>query len=915
MSKPDEHAGSSGQPQGLIMVGAHGERRSTAGPGESLVLAVENLRPQKAHHATVSVDGREVFTDTVLTDHQGRIQPTVLWPLLGLEDPDFEQPLPVDEAIARWHGKRIGVAIRDGKRTTRRFEISVDSALAGPLLIAVDAEGIVRGGFEVGERDALLAIRHGPAWERARAFLVPRQHRWRVGDALRPVSLASGKVAAASFGLKRGSATVMLASSGELRPGAYDFVVRRLRYGWEDDELYLRPDDLIGGRWNTGLVVREPFWASKMIRGGCVNEQRQMVGRAIGVWPYIQFTDVFQAGENIYGALDPSALDPSLVSKMVAMYIVPHKTSAQWSSDPSLSHLAVLGGNPAVQRWLTQSYCINANFRLLWPNASQIGEFDVVADFGNNTGNPAAFVPDDTFTMPLDLIDGYTDPGFRIVPDPTIDTSFANSGSFSYDEATEGSVTVSGDFGGSWNVPLRGIVYFPADAPGATTPGQLSGAQATYPIVVIVHGNASSTTSYLGYNYLLQHLAQNGFIAASIHLQPGEQGTDRARVLRRHLQILFGRFGARVANNVGIMGHSRGGEAVVIAARLNQQEGWGYNINAVISLAPTNQYTFEQFAPPWAAPYLVIYGSLDGDLAGIGDTGFELYDRASGLRKSMAFVYRACHDRFNTVWGDGDFYFGQLTPSDIARVLSADSHQKIAKGYMTAFFRQHLRGEGQWAGIFKGEWVPAAVTASDGNLKIYTQYEDTAVETVDDFEGAHTSTSWQTSTIGGTVTSTGLPATPGENDLRTMDAQSPHATAGLLLAWDNVGDALRWEVPAGSRDFRPYEAVSFRVGQKVNSPSNPANEAQDLRITLTDGTGKARAIRVSKFAEIPYPVVRGYATYTKSAMRTVRIPMSAYTIKCLGVDAVDIGDIRTVALEFAEKPTGEIEIDSMQATA
>jgi hypothetical protein len=560
--------------------------------------------------------------------------------------------------------RRVGVTVRDGRRTVGRLDIDVDRELRRPLLVSVDDKGALRGGFEAGAFDALLAVHNGPTWDRARAYLVPRQHEWRIGDALRPVALAGGRLAAADFSLKRGAATVRLGKAGDLRAGAYAYIVRRLRYGWEDeDDLYLRPDDLIGGRWTTGLVVREPFWPSKMIRGGCVNEQRQMVGRQIGIWPYIQYTDVFQTGENIYGALDPAALDPSLISKMVAMYVVPHKTAAQWSADGSLAHLAVLGGNPAVQRWLTQSWCINANFRLLWPNATQLGEYHVVADFGNNTGNPATFVPDDTFTMPLDLIDGYTDPGFRIVPDPTSDTSFANAGSFTYDETTEGSVTVAGDFGSSWTVPLRAIVYFPADAPGATTPGQISAAQANYPLVVIVHGNASSTSSYLGYNYLLQHLAQNGFIAASIHLQPGEAGTDRARVLRRQLQILYGRFGASAANNVGIMGHSRGGEAVVIAARLNQQEGWGYNINAVISLAPTNQYTSEQFAPPWAAPYLVIYGSLDGDLGGIGDTGFELYDRASGLNKSMAFVYRACHDRFNTVWGDGDFYFGELTPA------------------------------------------------------------------------------------------------------------------------------------------------------------------------------------------------------------------------------------------------------------
>lgn len=912
---PRELLGRHAPSRDAVLLGDDDAPMSNLAPGESLRIHLRGLRPATPHSLAVAIDGKERFTDLMISDGKGAIEPTVLWPHIGLEDPDFERAMPIDEASRRWHGRNLEIVVRDGDRDVASLGVTIDAEMLRPILAAVDAEGALHPGFEIGKGDARLAIHNGPAWDRARAYLVPRQHVWRTGDAIRPVELLNGRDAVADLSLRRGRADVQLAGSEVLRPGAYDFIVRRLRYGWEDDDdLFLRPDDIVGGRWTTGLVVREPFWLSKMIRGGCVNEQRQMVGRQLGIWPYIQYTDVFQVGENIYGALDPSALDPALISKMVAMYVVPHKTAAQWSADSSLAHLAVLGGNPAVQRWLTQSWCINANFRLLWPNATQIGEYDVVADFGNNTGTPAAFVPDDAFTMPLDLIDGYTDPGFRIVPDPATDTSFANFGSYTYDETTQGSVAVTGD-GGSWTVPMRAIVCFPADAPGATTPSQISAAQPNYPLVVVVHGNSSASTSYLGYNYLLEHLARNGFIAASIHMLSGERGTDRARVLRQHLQVLFAQFGARMANNVGIMGHSRGGEAVVIAARLNQQEGWGYNLNAVISLAPTNQYTFEQFAPPWAAPYLVIYGSLDGDLGGISDTGFELYDRSSGLNKSMAFVYRACHDRFNTVWGDGDFYFGELAPSDIARVLTADSHQKIAKGYMTAFFRQHLRGEAEWAGIFKGEWIPAAVTASDGNMKIYVQYEDTTVETVDSFEGPHTATSWQTSTIGDAVAAMGLPSTPQENDLRTLDGQSPHATAGLMLVWDGLTDSIRFDLPAGSRDLRPYAAISFRVGQKVNSTSNPAGQPQDFRVTLTDGAGKVRAIRVSKFAEIPFPDVRGYASYTKSAMRTIRIPMSAYTIRCLGIDEVDISDIRSITFEFAEKATGEIALDSLAATA
>ena len=52
----------------------------------------------------------------------------------------------------------------------------------------------------------------------------------------------------------------------------------------------------------------------------------------------------------------------------------------------------------------------------------------------------------------------------------------------------------------------------------------------------------------------------------------------------------------------------------------------------------------------------------------------------------------------------------------------------------------------------------------------------------------------------------------------------------------------------------------------------------------------------------------GFDMYTKSALRTVRIPLSVYAIKCLGVDAVDLTNIVSLTFEFDEKPTGEIEI-------
>ena len=906
------------KPPQILIVDEHGAPRNDVEIGESLTAQTRGLAPIHPYEFAVSDDaGRLLFRAVGITDRAGTLEPTSLWPQVGLNDPFSREGLTVEEAMERWQGKRLRIELRDRDRLIARLELPIAPSTR-PVLVSTDASGRLLNAVEAGQTEAIVTAINVPFQGRARVYLVPSQQNWLAGNTFQPVRLASGREALVDVevgGNRRFQAR--LARGRELRPGSYDFIVRRLRFGYEDDEeFFLRSTDLVT-RIITGLVVRGDFMASKVVRGGCVN-MLQIAGRTILGAPYFQYADTFQVGENVYGALDPLAVDPSLIGKMVALYVVPHKDAAQWTADPGLDHLAALGGNPNVQKLLVQSGCINMNKRLIWPAASQPGEYDVVADFGNNTADPTAFTPDDTLTSPTDIVDGYFVAGFRVVPDPATDTQFTHAGSFEYND---GSISVVDDEGGSATLDQKAVVYFPADSDGVTTPAGISGALANYPIVVVVHGNSSALTSYQGYNYLLEHWARNGFIAASIHLQPGMRGTGRARVLFAHLTALKSKFGAKAANNIGIMGHSRGGEAVAIAARLNQLESLGHDINAVISLAPTDRYTFENLGGAWATPFLVVYGSMDGDVAGstpAGGSGFRLYDRASGERKCMVFVYGSTHGRYNTVWGDTDITapWSNLGPTDIPKLISADAHQKIAKGYMTAFFRRHLRNETQWDGIFKGEWRPAAVEAADGgNVKLYIQYQDVGMREVDHFEGPHTAVSWQISSILGSVDDGNtLPVDPNENLMATLDSHTPHQTSGLLLRWDGAADRIRFDLPAGQRDVSAFQAISFRITQKYLSASNPAGLPQDLYVALRDGGGMSRAIKAGRLAEIPPPHERHNPLYTKSAMRTVRIPLAVYKIAVLGTVPVDLTNVESIAFEFNANPAGEVEIDNVEFT-
>lgn len=904
----------------IVLLGDDDSARRTIAIGEDLTLAAWGLVPCAPHDVTLAIDRKTVLELRLVADRLGQIVPTVLWPQLGLDDPSSEQRFTLEEALKHWGGKPVEVTIRH-RRYKGAAEVRVDKQLTRPLVMVTDRSGRALNASGPEHKEAHLLVAGMPRSGEAEVWIVQRQPDWHPDAPLEPAVTLSGKPAILPVRIAEGRPSIVpFPVARDLPPGAYDLIVRPIRPGFEEHRRpVLTRYDIVGSRRRTGLVIREDFWRAKPVLGGCVNKIA-VSGRTVMGAPYFRFVDTFEVGADVWGALDPGIVDPGNVGKMCAFYVIQNKTEAQWNADNSLTHLAVLGGNPAVTRIKVQSGCINANKVLLWPNAQAPGEYDIVADFGNNVPDAMNFVSDAQYNTPLDVIDGYFIAGFRVVEDPGTLTEWGQVGQWFYDETTQGSVTVVDEWDGystpggfatvNVTVPRKAHVFFPADSAGITNPAQISGTLADYPLVVVVHGNGHSYTTY---DFLLQHLARNGFVAASIHLNLGMSGLGRANVLFDHIAILEAAFGTKLQNNIGIMGHSRGGEAIIKAARLNQQQGLGHAINAIISLAPTDQYGHEVLGPPWATPYFVLYGSRDGDINGgiwtpgytVPQTGFALYDRSSGADKQMVFVERASHNGFITT----NYDTGEpcIPPAD---------QQKITLAYMNAFFRMHLRADQRWEGMFTGEWQPPSVAATGARLE--TQFRRPGQSVLDDFQANAAST---TSSSGGAVAATGLPVPPAEGKLHDhpsapgIDVQSPHDSNGMRLRWDTMGDRIDWTVPAGMNNVSGFSTLSIRIGQVAGSAVNPANLVQNLRVGLKDSLNNERAIRVSAFAQLLYPDVRPWSSLTKSALLSVRIPLSAYTIVCAGQVKVDLTNVTTLSLQFSETPAGEIDIDELEFSA
>jgi hypothetical protein len=83
-------------------------------------------------------------------------------------------------------------------------------------------------------------------------------------------------------------------------------------------------------------------------------------------------------------------------------------------------------------------------------------------------------------------------------------------------------------------------------------------------------------------------------------------------------------------------------------------------------------------------------------------------------------------------------------------------------------------------------------------------------------------------------------------------------------------------------------------------------------VVLTDEDGNAHHVKVSRYARLDYPFVRGYSNLVKSSLKTVRIPLKAFKGESHAQEEVDLKEVVSVAFDFGLKPAGDIEVTDIE---
>ncbi len=626
----------------------------------------------------------------------------------------------------------------------------------------------------------------------------------------------------------------------------------------------------------------------------------QLVGRDLAdSFPFLDPVTTFLHDETVSAALDPLHY-PERAGATLSAWVVAHQSAETWLADPTLVdagsgpvELTLDGASLADQVWAVWADL---------PDAGTGAAYDLVLDAdGSGTLSPG------------DLIDGLDEPGFWVLGDLV--------GRGPHD------VETTSYSGGQW---LGQRTYYPRDIE----------AMADVPIVIMSHGNGHD---YTWYDYLGEHLASWGYVMMSHQNNTGPGVVSASKTTLSNTEYLLEHLGDIDGgvleghvdrNRIAWLGHSRGGEGVVIAyddlvdGDESSPEYTEDDIVLVASIAPT---VFEPLSTADAheVPYFLIAGSGDGDVNGGPDCSQCQYMRipshAQG-RVSTMLLQGVGHNEFNCCG------FNDTTgPDQIGRTAT----QELAKGYFLALIEHFVQGNPATRELFTRGYDSFHPPELDPDIiasSTWTEPDAGPRFAIDDFEdNLDMITSSSGAYVGLTVDD------PWEDQLIDQDEQFAHNSSdemngatqardddpqqrGLVFSWDDSlkDPAALFELPAGSGDLTGFHAVQLRAAQGTRHPLTVDLDGPlDFHLTLIDAAGAEVSVATALYATVPPPYLRsgeGQGQGWANEFVTVRIPLGAFVADGTGLD---LSDVAAVRLDFARdgaSPLGRLMIDDLVLT-
>lgn len=445
--------------------------------------------------------------------------------------------------------------------------------------------------------------------------------------------------------------------------------------------------------------------------------------------------------------------------------------------------------------------------------------------------------------------------------------------------------------------------------------------------------------NHRGYDYLGRELASWGYLVVSINANRGINGAygnfddpalnlARGRLVLKHLQLLsiWNNVGGTPAslgvdlrgklnfNDVGLMGHSRGGEGVRAAYNLyrDADSPWlGKILNQVtfkgiFEIAPVDGQTNRVLNADGVA-WNALLSQCDGDVWDL--QGVRVFDRMLGnfqeypaTSKSTYTVWGANHNYYNTEWQTSDSNFC-MNHEPIFRPgpsVGSKSQQNVASGSLMSFMRGNIFGSVGYNPIFSRHFNPqfilpkevTEIARIDRGYTSSSSQEVTAV--VEDFDRPSGTSSRGFDNIASNI-----------NIFHGNIPEHDFSLQGGNISWSRPGEDVYFQTNLAKSgqgiNLNGYKTLDLRLENQYYSAS-----ATDFEVAFVKADGQiSTPVPISRYVKLRGPV--GGPGGVHAMLQTARIPLDDFE--------VSFADIQGVRIIFNKTPSGALYVANIRLSS
>ena len=385
-----------------------------------------------------------------------------------------------------------------------------------------------------------------------------------------------------------------------------------------------------------------------------------------------------------------------------------------------------------------------------------------------------------------------------------------------------------------------------ADA-GAVARGQLI----LDSLTMLKHANAGDAVTY-------HDAATNSDVTLDQALVAGQATSPAAESLTAADLV-----GTMDFNEIGLMGHSRGGEGAVTAGVLNEGLTDPWHIKSIFALAPIDftRATLPDVITTTLLPY------CDGDVSDQQGQHFYADSRNTfddDVLRSDIWVMGTDHDFYNTSWtppypGASDDWSAAddavcgtsatALASGTNIRLTAPQQYSVGTAYLAGFFELTLGHQDQFLGMFDGSQLEPPSVSSFADVRTVAQQPSSDRDDITSFASTDplvSTSAAATATVcasryGRTVpeavptcTSAAVGLTSQQQPYWTPASYAPNVPLNQLthLTWTATTGSLAVTIPKSESNVSKFDEMTVNL-----SPDESVTNGTDMTLTVQDSAG------------------------------------------------------------------------------